>query len=40
MEKDVAVVIDYENLFYSSQNLYSCYPDLELLVKLCAKGAE
>lgn len=37
MEKDVAVVIDYENLFYSSQNLYSCYPDLELLVKLCAK---
>lgn len=37
MERDVAVVIDYENLFYSSQNLYSCYPDLELLIKLCEK---
>lgn len=37
MEKDVAVVIDYENLFYSAQNLYSCYPDLDLLVKLCEK---
>ncbi len=35
MNKDVAVVIDYENLFYSSQNLYSRYPDLELLIKLC-----
>jgi uncharacterized protein (TIGR00288 family) len=37
MKKDVAVVIDYENLFYSTQNLYSCYPDLELLIKLCEK---
>jgi uncharacterized protein (TIGR00288 family) len=37
MEKDVAIVIDYENLFYSSQNLYSCYPNLELLIKLCEK---
>src|SRR4030066_488208 len=34
-DKDAAVVIDYENLFYSSQNLYSRYPDLELLIKLC-----
>jgi uncharacterized protein (TIGR00288 family) len=37
MKKDVAVVIDYENLFYSAQNLYSCYPDLDLLIKLCEK---
>ncbi len=37
MDKDIAIVIDYENLFYSAQNLYSCYPDLELLIKLCEK---
>ncbi len=37
MDKDVAVVIDYENLFYSAQNLYSSYPDLDLLIKLCEK---
>ncbi len=37
MEKDVAVVIDYENLLYSAQNLYSRYPDLDLLMKLCKK---
>ena len=35
--KDTAVVIDYENLFYSAQNLYSRYPDLDLLMKLCEK---
>ncbi len=37
MNKDTAVVIDYENLFYSAQNLYSRYPDLDLLMKLCEK---
>ncbi len=37
MNKDTAVVIDYENLFYSAQNLYSRYPDLALLIKLCEK---
>lgn len=35
--KEIALIIDYENILYSTQNIFSEYPDFSIIINMCKK---
>ena len=33
--KEIALIIDYENILYSTQNIFSEYPDFSIIINMC-----